>query len=446
MAKRINADGAEIWTRGFGTHDGLMYDHCANGELNHDGGLICHANYHTIGCDVSQTFGNGDGWLVSLDSLGNMQWETTLGTLGQDYVYHVERSSQGGYIVTMTADPIGNGYGNLSPCGGFVRMNINGLMVKLDDFGNVEWNACYGSTSENPYEGSVFSTVVELEDGGYLCVGSGCGITGDFAGSGWHYGTLNNIPNGQIVDDAWLLRLDENRNVIWSKCYGGTNIDGALKAFQTDDGGFMVFGWTYSNDGDVASAAHISLQDQNIGLGWIFRTDANGNLLWERCLGKKFVGQTVFKDVFQHNDREYTIAGCMVCPLGPAYQGDIDCSNCAVTHNPEPSNAYNYDYWILHITDTVDYTTLQVSERPLPMEEVLVQVYPNPTNNTVCVVLPNEAEDTEMELLNMKGQVVATKTFSGKSSWIEMGDLPKGMYVLRIRNAEVCLTRKVLRQ
>jgi hypothetical protein len=82
----------------------------------------------------------------------------------------------------------------------------------------------------------------------------------------------------------------------------------------------------------------------------------------------------------------------------------------------------------------------------MPKEEAAVEVYPNPTNNTVCVLLPNEAEATEMELINMSGQVVATKTFNGKGSWIEMGDLPKGMYMLRICNAEVCLTRKVLRE
>ena len=75
-----------------------------------------------------------------------------------------------------------------------------------------------------------------------------------------------------------------------------------------------------------------------------------------------------------------------------------------------------------------------------------MEVYPNPTRNLIQVVLPNEAEATEMELINISGQVVATKTFSGKGGWMEMGDLPKGMYMLRIRNAEVCLTRKVLRE
>ena len=79
-------------------------------------------------------------------------------------------------------------------------------------------------------------------------------------------------------------------------------------------------------------------------------------------------------------------------------------------------------------------------------DNVEMEVYPNPTRNLVQVVLPNEAEATEMELINISGQVVATKTFSGKGGWMEMGDLPKGMYMLRIRNAEVCLTRKVLRE
>ena len=79
-------------------------------------------------------------------------------------------------------------------------------------------------------------------------------------------------------------------------------------------------------------------------------------------------------------------------------------------------------------------------------DNVEMEVYPNPTRNLVQVVLPNEAEATEMELINMSGQVVATKTFSGMGGWMEMGDLPKGIYMLRIRNAEVCLTRKVLRE
>ena len=144
-------------------------------------------------------------------------------------------------------------------------------------------------------------------------------------------------------------------------------------------------------------------------------------------------------DVLKESDREYVIAATSETMLGE-HNGDYYCTNDTLF------DGHTMNYWVLHVTDTVDYTTLQVPERPMPKEEAAVEVYPNPTNNTVCVLLPNEAEATEMDLINMSGQVVATKTFSGKGGWMEMGDLPNGMYMLRIRNAEVCLTRKVLRE
>ena len=194
----------------------------------------------------------------------------------------------------------------------------------------------------------------------------------------------------------------------------------------------------------MASASHINLDEWNEGVGWIFRIDANGNLLWERCLGSAGgAGSTSITDVIKHSDREYTVLGNLICPPSGS-SGDVNCTNCAQLSNPEFPHHLK-DYWLFHITDTVDYSTISVPEMPI-QQEALAEIYPNPTNNTVCVVLPNEAEATEMELVNMSGQVVAAKTFSGKSSWIEMGDLPKGMYMLRIRNVEICLTRKVLRE
>lgn len=79
-----------------------------------------------------------------------------------------------------------------------------------------------------------------------------------------------------------------------------------------------------------------------------------------------------------------------------------------------------------------------------PSDSEGISVFPNPASNIIYVELPNETGPTEIELVNVSGQVVARKTFSGKDSWIELGDLPKGMYLLIIRNAEECHTRKVV--
>ena len=432
---KINSNGEEIWTSCFGNREGYYWE-SGGGDLTHDGGVLAFANYFSSGCDISHFYGAVDGWMVAMDSLGNMTWETTLGTQAVDLLSRVDRSDKGGYYVTMYNDPAGS-YGNLTPCYD-PPMNSNATFIKLDSIGGIEWQECYGCIP-GPNKESAILRFIDLEDG-YIGIGETTCTDGDLQGAGWHPGYYG---GGFPCYDIWLLRLDLDRNVVWSKCYGGSSHEGAARVFPLEDGGFMAFGTTQSIDGDVASAAHLNLSDLNDGIGWVFRTDAHGNLLWERCLGTKD-GSTIFKEVVQHNDREYTIVGDVICPRTGS-SGDVNCSNCAFTYTPTPQ-VINRDYWILHITDTVDYTTLQVPERPMPQEEAVVEVYPNPTNNTVCVVLPNEAEATEMELINMSGQVVATKTFGGKGGWMEMGDLPKGMYMLRIRNAEVCLTRKVLRE
>ncbi len=44
------------------------------------------------------------------------------------------------------------------------------------------------------------------------------------------------------------------------------------------DGGYVLFGETWSNDGDV-SGNHGGADY------WLVKTDSLGNLLWQRCLG-----------------------------------------------------------------------------------------------------------------------------------------------------------------
>jgi len=41
-------------------------------------------------------------------------------------------------------------------------------------------------------------------------------------------------------------------SIQWQKCLGGTSDDGAHFIQQTLDGGYIVAGWTFSNDGDVS--------------------------------------------------------------------------------------------------------------------------------------------------------------------------------------------------
>ena len=51
--------------------------------------------------------------------------------------------------------------------------------------------------------------------------------------------------------DFWVLKFDEDNAVEWKKTYGGSNDDRANKVIQTSDGNFVIIGYSNSNDGDI---------------------------------------------------------------------------------------------------------------------------------------------------------------------------------------------------
>ncbi len=55
--------------------------------------------------------------------------------------------------------------------------------------------------------------------------------------------------------------------IIWQKALGGSYDDMAVSVQQTNDGGYIVAGWTESNDGDV-SGKHGGKDFWIVKLGW----------------------------------------------------------------------------------------------------------------------------------------------------------------------------------
>ena len=89
--------------------------------------------------------------------------------------------------------------------------------------------------------------------------------------------------NGQVVGnhgagDAWVVRLDDGGEVIWQRCFGGSDYDNASAVAKTPSGGFVCAGVTRSTDGNVSNT------NGNYDM-WAFQIDENGDLLWENSLG-----------------------------------------------------------------------------------------------------------------------------------------------------------------
>jgi len=108
----------------------------------------------------------------------------------------------------------------------------------------IDWSRNYGGNLKDEcYDAH------QTSDGGYIMIGRS-----------------NSFGAGEF--DGWLVKTDADGTIAWEKTFGDTYIDEANKVKETSDGGFIVagmstaFGWA--------------------GEGWLLRTDAEGNIIWNK--------------------------------------------------------------------------------------------------------------------------------------------------------------------
>ena len=98
----------------------------------------------------------------------------------------------------------------------------------------IQWQKCLGGSFDD-YARSIQQTT----DGGYIVAGTSDSNDGDVSGN--HGAT-----------DYWVLKLSGIGNIEWQKSLGGSGRDEAYSIQQTNDGGFIVAGESFSMDGDVS--------------------------------------------------------------------------------------------------------------------------------------------------------------------------------------------------
>ena len=88
---------------------------------------------------------------------------------------------------------------------------------------------------------------------------------------------MKGIFNTLILLTWSLIGLSQHMNITWQQCFGGSDQDDARDMVAMDNG-YMILGYTYSDDGDVSN---------NHGSNdvWLVRIDSLGSLLWEKTLG-----------------------------------------------------------------------------------------------------------------------------------------------------------------
>ncbi|HWQ66383.1 MAG TPA: hypothetical protein VN372_05890 [Methanospirillum sp.] len=218
-----------------------------------DGGLIAVGITYSRDANITNAHGNGDLWAVRLDGDGNLIWESAYGGNESDYGLSVKSTADGGSVIVGTT---GSYSGDVTGYHG----NGDLWVLRLDPSGNSVWQKALGGNQTD--EGG---DILQTSDGGYTLVGYTLSDDGDATG---HHGG----------GDLWMIRLDPGGNLLWQKTLGGSRRESGGSIIQTSDGGYAITGNSYSSDGD-ATTNHGSSDV------WVVKTDANGNLLWQKSYG-----------------------------------------------------------------------------------------------------------------------------------------------------------------
>ena len=422
--KKLDADGNVVWETMVGCENkGFWYG--AFGTNTPDGGVIASTTTQWGGGDIGNYYGGNDVWVVKIDSLGHLVWETTLGTENSEFPGLITSASDGGYYLAMGGNP---GYtGSIPVCRVPTTDVYDALLPKLDANGNLLWSRCYGGSKDD-----VVHHVLELEDG-FLLVCTTESDDRDAEGAGYHLGYINNHPAYGQTSDIWLVRTDLDGNIVWSHCFGGTGQDLPTKAFQNEDGGFTVFGFTCSIDGDAQSTQnlHFPWDDYLYSRLWVFRIDADGNMLWERAIGTKMGRDNRLEDVVKLSDKEYTILATAE-PPAEGCEGDFSCTNW-------DNFLCGYDsYWVLHITDIFDYDDVEEGK----VEETSVSLYPNPTQGLLTVSGKGLKQVCLYDLLGQ--QVTVVPSYNGINAMVDTSGFAAGIYIVRVHTENGVYLKRVV--
>ena len=95
----------------------------------------------------------------------------------------------------------------------------------------------------------------------------------------------------------------------WQKSLGGSGYDNARSIQQTSDGGFIIVGFSFSDDGDLT--VNNGAYDY-----WIIKTDSIGEILWQKSYGGS--GGDYAESAQQTTDGGYIVSG-----RSGSYDGDI---------------------------------------------------------------------------------------------------------------------------
>lgn len=380
---KLNASGSILWQKSFG---GSKEDVATSIQQTTDNGYIVTGYSKSGDGDVNGHHGEGSGdiWVLKLDASGDIIWQNTLGGTGIDYSYSIQETDDNGYILIGASN---SNDGDVSVNHG----DFDVWVVKLNVIGSIVWQKSYGGSNEDwGY------SIRKVSDGGFIIGAYSFSNDGDVSGN-----------HGE--SDIWVAKLDNLGVILWEKSLGGSSNEYTWSVQSNENNGFIVAGYSMSNDGDVSE----NLGDFDY---WIVELDHAGNIEWQKSYGGS--AEEKSRAIKQTSDGAYIIAGYSF-----SNDGDVSGSNG------------DRDLWIVKLVASQEtgITTTQT---------LTFNVYPNPSSESVT--LSNVPDDALIQISDASGKVIYKNRSNGVNQVINLSNIANGVYLVHIKKDDLVGQTKLI--
>ncbi|HKR06809.1 MAG TPA: T9SS type A sorting domain-containing protein, partial [Bacteroidia bacterium] len=225
---KLNASGNIQWQNTIG---GNYSDYLFSMQQTIDDGFILGGfSLSNISGDKTENNigGSIDYWIVKTDASGNIQWQNTIGGNLNDFLYSLEQTIDGGYILG------GYSYSGIS---GDKTENCTGItdywIIKTDSAGNIQWQNTIAGGKEDRIR-----SIRHTSDEGYI-IG---GVSSSSA-------SIDKTENSYGDYDYWIVKTDSSGEIQWQKTIGAADWDENYCISSTTGSGFILGGVSRSNGG-----------------------------------------------------------------------------------------------------------------------------------------------------------------------------------------------------
>ncbi len=313
-----------------------------------DGGYIVGGRFYsssiTVGENKLTTKGNYDGLLIKYDSNNKVEWATSIGGRGSDYVNAVSATSDGGYI-------IGGQFGSSNITLGDYELKSNGgadgLLIKYkpnedvssNDKYVIEWATSFGGSNDDE-----ITSISVSNDGGYI-------IGGQFRSSNITLGDYELKNNGSTnYYDELLIKYNKkelaNPTVISARSFGGSTNDSINSISPTSDGGYIIGGYWSGEKEDAITIGDYELKSNGDADGLLIKYKPNEDVSsndkyeveWATSVGES--GADIITSVSETSDGGYIVGGYWTGKKGDT----ITIGNYTFTNNSTYTGTYIGSY------------------------------------------------------------------------------------------------------